>query len=79
LPAAVWAGVAGRTADHHAGVSVDTIVRASNCRATERPSWTLRPCLSALTATGRELGRREAVHRAKNAPTTSFPAPWRPP
>jgi len=38
LPAAVEAGVAGRAAAHHAGVSVDTIIRASNFWATERPS-----------------------------------------
>jgi len=66
-------------AAHHAGVFVDNIIRASNCRATERPRWTLRPCLRAPTAAGRAPGEGEAVHRAKKAFTTSFPAPWRPP
>jgi len=65
LPAAVWAGMAGRAAAHHAGVSVDTIIKASSRRATEWPSWTLRPCLRAPTAAGRAPGRMEAVHRAK--------------
>jgi len=67
LPAAVKARVAGRGR---------AITRASSCRATEQPSCTLRPCLRAPTAAGRALGRREAVHRAKIAFATSFPAPW---
>jgi len=40
LPAAVEAGVGGRAVAHNAGVSVDTIIRASSCRATERSSCT---------------------------------------
>jgi len=79
LPAAVKAGVGGRAAAHHAGVSVDTSIRASSCRATERPSCTLRPCLRAPTAAGRARGRSGAVPRANTAFSTSFPAPCRPP
>jgi len=67
LPAALWAGVASRAAAHHAAVSVDTIIKASSCRATERPGWALRPCLRAPTAAGWEPCRREAVHRANTA------------
>jgi len=42
LPAAVNVEAADRAAAHHAGVSVDTIIKASSYRATERPSWTLK-------------------------------------
>jgi len=79
FPSAVKAGVGGSAAAHHASASVDTITRASSCRATQRPSCTLKPCLWAPTATGRAPGRIEAVHLAKIAFTTSFQAPWRPP
>jgi len=34
----VKAGVVGKAAAHHAGVSVATIISASSCRATEGPS-----------------------------------------
>jgi len=78
LPAAVKAVVGGRAADYQACVSVDTIIRASSCRATERPSCKLRSCLRAPTATGRALGRSRALHRANIAFATTFPAPWRP-
>jgi len=79
VPAAVKAGVGGRAATHHAGVSVEPIIRASSCRATERPSCMLRPCLRAPTAAGRAPGRKGAVHLAKTAFTTSSLAPWNPP
>jgi len=67
LPAAVKAGVGGRAAAHHAGVSVDTIIRAFSCRATERLSCTLSPCLRAPTAAGRAPGRSGAVDLANTA------------
>jgi len=63
LSAAVWARLAGRAAAHHVGVSVDTIIKASSCQATERPSWKLRPCLRAPTAAGRAPGRRKASRK----------------
>jgi len=62
LPATVKVGAAGSAAAHHVGVSLATIIRASSCRASERPSCTLRPCLRETTAAGRAPGRREAVH-----------------
>jgi len=45
-----------------------TAARATHCA-----------CPTTPTAAGRAPGRMEAVHRAKTAFTTSFPAPWRPP
>jgi len=79
LPAGVKAGVGERAADHHAGFSVDTILMASSCRATERPSWTLRLCLRVPTASGQALERGGAVHGANIAFATTFSAPWSPP
>jgi len=61
LPAGVKVGAAVSAAAHHVGVSVATIIRASSCRATERPSCTLRPCLRTPTAAGRAPVRREDV------------------
>jgi len=61
----VKGGVGGSAADHRAGVSVDTISRASSCWATERMSRTLKPIFGAPTAAGRALGRSGAVHRVK--------------
>jgi len=75
LPAAVKAGVDGSAAAHHAGTSVDTIIRASSLRVTERPSCTLRPCRRAPTAAGRALGSSGAVHHSNTAFTTFFPGP----
>jgi len=58
------AGLVGRSAAHHAGASVETIIRASNCRATERPSWKLRTCLRAPKAARRAPGRRFGGRRS---------------
>lgn len=41
------------------------VTTVSSFRNTERPSWTLRPCLKAPTAPGWAPGRRGAVHCAK--------------
>jgi len=71
--------VDGSAADHHAGISIDTIIRASSFRSTERPICTLRPCRRAETDAGRALGRSGAVHRANIALSTTFPAACRPP
>jgi len=75
FPVAVKAGVGISAADRDAGVSVDTIIRVSSCRATERPSRTLRPSLRSPAAAGRALGRSGAVHRANIAFVTTFPPP----
>jgi len=64
LPASVKTGVGGSAADNNAGISVNTVIRASSCRATERASCTLRPCRRAPPAGGRALGSSGPVHRA---------------
>jgi len=79
LHAAVKAGLGGSAADHHGGVSVDTIIRAPSCRVTERPCCTPRPCLGAPTAARRALVRNGAAHWPNIAVSTTFPAPWKPP